>query len=92
MDLIQYYPQDNRTWIQPYADSMGWDKLVDYYRRIWLMLYDMQPGQSFHVLDRVSPHNYDLFAKCVYTVLCEFDTCGIGNYYIEQQGTVIIRR
>lgn len=92
MNLLQYFPDNNQTWIQPYADSIGWDKLVAYYDKIWLMLYNMQRGHIFRVLEEVSPNNYDLFMKCVYTILCEFDTYGIYSYYIEEQGTVILRR
>ena len=92
MDLFQYFPDNNQSWIQPYADTMGWDRLAAYYDKIWLMLYDMPPGHTFRVLEEVSPGNYDLFMKCVYTILCEFETYGICSYYIEEQGALILRR
>lgn len=92
MNLLQYFPDNNQDWIRQYADSMGWDKLAAYYNKVWLMLHDMRPGHTFRILEEVSPDNYDLFMKCVYTALCEFDTYGIYSYYIEEQGTVILRR
>lgn len=92
MDLLQYFPKNNQEWIQDYVDSMGWIKLMAYYSKVWLMLYNLQPGHTFRVLEEVIPDNYDLFMKCVYTILCEFDTYGISSYYIEEQGTVILRR
>lgn len=91
MNLLQYIPDDN-TWMQRYADSMGWNELSEYYDKVWLMLYDMQPGHTFRVLDEVHPKNYDLFMKCVDATLEEFGTYGIHSYYIEEQGAVILRR
>lgn len=92
MDLLQYLPNDNQSWIPPYVDSMGMDQLAQYYDKVFITLYEMQPGDSFRVTEKVAPVNYDLFMKCVYSVLCEFDTYGIHSYYIEEQGTVILRR
>lgn len=91
VDLFKHIP-DNNDWIQAYAQSMGWDKLTAYYDKVWLMLYEMQPGHTFRVLEEVKPDNYDLFIKCVVAALEEFRSYGIGNYHIEEQGTVILRR
>lgn len=92
MDLLQYLPDNNQSWIRPYADSIGWERLIAYYDKISLMLHNMRTGDTFRVLERVMPENYDLFIKCVYTILCEFAGYGIYDYHIEEQGTIILRR
>lgn len=92
MNLLQYLPDNNQSWIQHYADSMGWEKLIAYYDKISLVLYNMQPGDVFRVLEKVDPQNYDLFIKCIYTILCEFAGYGMYGYHIEEQGTIILRR
>lgn len=92
MNLLQYLPDDNQSWIVPYAKSMGMDRLAEYYDKVFIMLYEMQPGESFRVTEKVAPKNYDLFMKCVYSVLCEFAQYGIYDHHIEEQGTVILRR
>ncbi len=91
MNMLQYMPENN-AWMKRYADCMGWDELAKYYDKVWLMLYDMRPGHTFRVLDEVHPKNYDLFMKCVDTALEELNAYGIHSYYIEEQGTVILRR
>lgn len=68
------------------------DGLARYYDKVFIMLYEMQPGESFRIIEKVSPENYALFMKCVYSVLFEFDKYAVGSYYIEEQGTVILRR
>ncbi|OKZ08498.1 hypothetical protein [Bacteroides stercorirosoris] len=92
MDLLQYFPDDCQSWISSYIELMGVERLTEYYNKVLIRLYDMQPGESFRVLEKVSPENYDLFMKCVYSCLCAFDLYGIYSYYIEEQGTVILRR
>lgn len=91
MNLLQYLPDDNQSWIPRYAESMGMDKLKEYYNKVFLMLESMQPGETFRVTEKVHPDNYDLFMKCVYSCLHEFGEYGIYSYYIEEQGTVILR-
>lgn len=91
MNLLQHISDDN-AWMRRYADSIGWDELAKYYDKVWLMLYDMRPGYVFRVLDEVHPKNYDLFMKCVGAAIEELDAYGIHSYYIEEQGTVILRR
>ena len=80
MDLLQYLPDDSRSWIQSYIELVGMERLTEYYDKV------------FRVLEKVSPENYGLFMKCVYSCLCEFDLYDICSYYIEEQGTVILRR
>ena len=92
MDLLQYLPDDSRSWIQSYIELVGMDRLTEYYDKVFIELYEMLPGESFRVLEKVSPENYGLFMKCVYSCLCEFDLYDICSYYIEEQGTVILRR
>jgi hypothetical protein len=92
MDLLQYLPDDNQSWIPPYVELMGVERLTEYYNKVFIWLYEMQPGESFRVLEKVRPENYDLFMKCVYSCLCAFDLYGIYSYHIEEQGTVILRR
>lgn len=92
MDLFQYFPDNSQSWIPSYIESMGMEKLAEYYNKVFIRLYGMQPGESFRVLEKVSPENYDLFMKCVYSCLCEFDLYGVHSYYLEEQGTVIFRR
>lgn len=91
MNLLQHLPNDNQSWIPAYEEQMGIDRLAKYYDKVFTMLYEMQPGESFRIIEKVSPENYALFMKCVYSVLCEFGKYGIGSYYIEEQGTVILR-
>ena len=64
------------------------ERLTEYYDKVFIDLYEMLPGES----EKVSPENYGLFMKCVYSCLCEFDLYDICSYYIEEQGTVILRR
>lgn len=92
MDLLQYLPDDNQSWIPSFIESIGIEKLTEYYDKVFIRLYNLQPGESFRILEKVRPENYDLFMKCVYSCLCEFDAYGIHSYYIEEQGTVILRR
>ena len=63
MDLLQYFPDNNQSWIPSYIESMGMEKLAEYYNKVFIRLYGMQPGESFRVLEKVSPENYDLFMK-----------------------------
>lgn len=92
MNLLHHLTNDNQSWIPAYEEQMGIGRLAKYYDKVFIMLYEMQPGESFQVTEKVSPENYDLFMKCVYSVLCELSKYGIGSYYIEEQGTVILRR
>lgn len=92
MNLLHHLPDDSQSWIAAYEKQMGMDRLVKYYDKVFIMLYEMQPGESFRITEKVAPANYDLFMKCVYSVLCEFGKYGVGSYYIEEQGTVILRR
>ena len=73
MDLLQYLPDDSRSWIQSYIELVGMERLTEYYDKVFIDLYEMLPGESFRVLEKVSPENYGLFMKCVYSCLCEFD-------------------
>ena len=84
MDLLQYLPDDSRSWIQSYIELVGMERLTEYYDKVFIELYEMLPGESFRVLEKVSPENY--------SCLCEFDLYDICSYYIEEQGTVILRR
>lgn len=61
MDLTHLLPDDARSWIPTYADRMGWEKLKEYYDRVFLRLERMRPGEKLVVWQEVVPDNYDLF-------------------------------
>lgn len=92
MDLTPYLPDDARSWIPAYAERMGWDKLTEYYDRVFLRLERMRPGNRLAVLQEVLPANYDLFLHCAYTAACELERMGVSAYYFDDQATVITRQ
>lgn len=92
MNLTNHLPDDARSWIPTYADRMGWDKLKEYYDRVFLRLERMRPGEKLVVWQEVVPNNYDLFLHCAYTAICELQSYGISSYYFDDQATVITRQ
>lgn len=89
-DLLQYIPNDN-SWIQEMYDLLGEEKLVEYYDRVFLRMYNMNHRDCIYVLQEVAPENYNLFIKCVCTCISELISYGIYDYYIEENATVIYR-
>ena len=90
-DLTQYLAP-NDGWIATAAAEMGWDALAAYYNRVFLRLMQMPPGGSLDVAASVRPANYRLFLHCACTAIRELERMGIGNFYIEQQGNLILKR
>ncbi|MDO4164038.1 MAG: hypothetical protein Q4D56_06590 [Bacteroides sp.] len=90
MDLTPYIPADNR-WIQPTAEAIGWEKLREYYNRVFLMLLSLPRGGTYSITDNVAPENYDLFIKCLCTAMHEmYSVDRTASYYLE--GTHILKR
>jgi hypothetical protein len=52
MDLLQYLPDDSRSWIQSYIELVGMERLTEYYDKVFIELYEMLPGESFRYLKR----------------------------------------
>ena len=92
MNLTSHLPDAARSSIPDYAERLGWEKLKEYYDRIFLQLERMLPGEKLVVWQEVSPDNYDLFLHCAYTAICELQSYGINSYYFDDQATVITRQ
>lgn len=61
MDLTHLLPDDARSWIPTYEERMGWERLKEYYDRVFLRLERMRPGEKLVVWQEVVSDNYDLF-------------------------------
>lgn len=92
MNLTHLLPDDARSWIPTYEERMGWERLKEYYDRVFLRLERMRPGEKLVVWQEVVPDNYDLFLHCAYTAICELQSYGINSYYFDDQATVITRQ
>lgn len=93
MDLTRHIPHD-QTWIQEYAGRIGWEVLIAYYDKVFLMLLSLPVGAEFSIIAKVNPKHYDLFIKCVVAAMPEVARATYldKSYYIEQQATVILVR
>ena len=92
MDFTLFLPDDARSWIPSYAARIGWDKLREYYNRVFIRLERMCPGERLIVYKEVNPENYDLFLHCAYTAVCELQSMDIQSYYFDEDATVITRQ
>ena len=92
MDFTLFLPDDARSWIPSYAERIGWDKLREYYNRVFIRLERMCPGERLIVYKEVNPENYDLFLHCAYTAVCELQSMDIQSYYFDEDATVITRQ
>lgn len=90
-NLTQYIPETNRGWIQEMSDLIGKDFLYEYYNRVFLRMFDMKHRESLYILEEVSPDNYELFIKCVYTCMSELASYGMNDYHLENNATVVYR-
>ena len=86
MDLTNHLPDP------AYAERLGWDKLTEYYDRVFLRLERMRPGDKLVVWQEVAPKNYDLFLHCAYTAIYELQSMNVHAYYFDEQATVITRQ
>lgn len=90
VDFKQYIPDDDRAWIMEYYDRLGVKGLIEYYNKIFVRLFDMEPGDELDIVQIVSPDNYDLFIKCVVTCFAELASYGMCEYYLEDG--IILKR
>lgn len=92
MNLLNFIPNDHQSWMAGVAEKMGWEKLGEYYNRVFLMLLNMKPNTSFNIVKNVKADNYELFIKCAYSALQELEVMGELGYHFEEKGTIILRR
>lgn len=90
-DLSQYIPDTNRSWIKDMSERLGENVLVEYYNRVFIRMFNMKHQEFLYVLEEVSPENYELFIKCVYTCMNELAGYGMNDYHLENNATVIYR-
>lgn len=90
-NLTQYIPQTNRGWIEEMSSRIGKECLYEYYDRVFLRMFEMKHRESLYILEEVSPENYELFIKCVYTCMSELATYGMNDYHLENNATVVYR-
>ncbi len=83
IDIMQYMPADNQTWMKDFTDKMGWENLCAYYNKLFVRMFDMKPGEKINILEEVRPENYNLFMKCLYTCLSELAGYNLYDYYLE---------
>lgn len=88
MDITQYIP-DNDQWIDNYCSRLGTEFIMDYYHRLWLMLYEMRSGDKFDIQNRVKPANMDLFIKMACLCIRELDSKDKGWYFSEDGSKII---
>lgn len=69
---------------------MGEKELREYYNKVFVRLYDMQPLEQLDIAQEVNPDNYDLFVKCVVTCFGELANYGICDYHLEDN--LILKR
>lgn len=82
MNLLEYIPEDDK-WIDEFCNKLGTEYIMDYYHRVWLMLYDMRVGQVFDIEKRVKPQNRELFVKMASLCISEFRSRDKGWYFSE---------
>lgn len=90
-NLTQYIPKTNRGWIEEMSSRIGQEYLYEYYNRVFLRMFEMKHRESLYILEEVSPENYELFIKCVYTCMSELATYGMNDYHLENNATVVYR-
>ena len=91
MDLTKYIPKDSHSWIPDMKERIGEDSLLKYYNRVFVKMFDMNHQESFSIIEKVDPENYELFIKCAYTCIFELASYGRGDYFLEQEATLIYR-
>ena len=89
-NLTRYIPQ-NDEWMKDVSASMGGDKLIEYYNRVFLRLYGMEKGECLYILHEVTPDNYQLFIRVVCTVINELIGYGIYEFSLENNATIVCR-
>ncbi len=89
MSVKQYILTDFRdpTWLNNYIASMGEEVFWTYKRKLYLMLYSLEVGQSIEVKKWVKPENLDLFVK----IACCFVQESQCNYQFNNEFTIITR-
>ena len=76
------------------AEEFGWDALTAYYDRVFLLIWELQPGCQIIITDMVKPDNYEIFVKCASTAIDEINHLGCPyhtGYYFNETATVIFR-
>lgn len=91
MNLIFHIPNDD-SWMAAMAAKIGWENLIDYYDKVFNMLYDMQPNTVFDIVANVHPKNYDIFIKSVFSCINELHKMGIKQFSFEEKATQILRK
>lgn len=91
VNLSQYIPETNRSWIQDMSERLGEDVLFEYYNRVFIRMFNMEHRESLYILHEVLPENYELFIKCVYTCMSELAAYGMNDYHLENNATVVYR-
>lgn len=92
MTNLTPYLTDSNDWITPFAERIGWDNLSAYYNRVFLRLMQIPRDGHLRVTDIVCPDNYRLFMHCACTAIRELEHMGLGTYYIEDRGQLILKR
>lgn len=89
--LTQFIPATNRSWIQETSERLGEDTLYEYYNNVFVRMLRMKHQESLHILEEVSPANYELFIKCVCTCMSELASYGMTDYHLEDNATIVFR-
>lgn len=88
--LKQYILTDFRdpTWLNNYIAAMGEEAFWTYKRKLYLMLYNLEVGQSIEVQKWAKPQNLDLFMK----ICCCFVQESRFNYQFNNEFTTITHK
>ena len=88
--LTAYLTEDD-SWIKTWAEQIGWETLIEYYDRVFLLLLEMSPRTQIKVTDIVHPERYELFIRCACTAIRELFSIGYVSIYIEENATLILK-
>lgn len=90
MSLEKYIIHDfkDATWFNQYIESIGEDAFWNYKRKLYLMLYNLEVGQSIEVLKWTKPENLDLFMK----ICCCYVQESRCNYQFNNEFTIITHK